>query len=192
MSADFPMISLPSNECESCGCLGGESTPPVQASKAKFSWLHKVRWQSLFKNLFCRSAVVGSLLAAFALPFPAWVIVGVSLLIISKPNIGKAVADMMLTTFLVTAMGILWRSISLVADLNPYLAVVAYLAIALVVGLAGIAFLIVVSSALMAANSKTQFLDVSYFSRHFVHIMLSGTSILGLSAGYWLIAITMP
>ncbi len=190
MSIDFSRISLTSTEYESCAYPSGEPESPAQLSKPELAWMHKVRWQFLFKDLFCRSAIVGILLAAFAMPFPAWVVVGVSLLMIAKPDVSRAVADMIITTFVVVALGILWRSMSLVSELNLYVAIVTYVAIAIGIMLAGVILLIAVSSALMAANSKSKFLDISYFPHRLAHIILAGTSILGLSAGYWLIAIT--
>jgi hypothetical protein len=155
--------------------------------KQKASWISKIQWRSVISRLFCPSILVGLLLASLSMPFPAWLMTGAGLFVIATPEIDKAVADMMLTTFTVLTVGILWHSLSLVSGFSLPVAFLAYGAITVGLAIAGIVLLIVISSALMAANGRSKFLDTNYFRPFQTQSILTGISLSGLTLGYWLV-----
>ncbi|MEM7769006.1 MAG: hypothetical protein AAF327_00665 [Cyanobacteria bacterium P01_A01_bin.37] len=189
MNTDFSAIYSTPTHSESFTYTDAQTQLQDQFLHPKGAWTTRIQWKPLVNQLFCRSVLLGVLLAAFSMPFPAWLVTGVSLFLIAKPDVNKAVADMMLTTFSVVALGILWKSVALVSGFNLYAAIFSYGAIAIGIAIAGIFLLIATSAALVAANSRLRFLDPVYFGRYQAQLFLAGISILGMSVGYWVISL---
>ncbi|MEL6222604.1 MAG: hypothetical protein AAFQ57_05775 [Cyanobacteria bacterium J06626_14] len=150
-------------------------------------WTSKIQWRSLINQLLCYSIIVGTLLAALSMPFPAWLVTGIGLFVIATPDVNKAIADMMLTTFAVIAVGVLWHGFAVVSGLPLVSAILAYGAIAIGIAITGIVLLLILSSALMATNNRAKFLDTDYFEHYQTQFILASTSISGLTIGYWLV-----
>ena len=153
----------------------------------KLSWMTKVHWQSLFSQLFCRAALIGALLAVFSMPVPVWIMVGEYLYSTTHPSVNKAAANLALTTFVVTVIGVLWYCTPFVFALSLPSAISTYLGMTLFIVLIGLVFLALTSSALLASHGKSQFLELPYFNEDHGHLVLAGASLLGLSLGYWLV-----
>lgn len=169
-------------------CPGAVKHPfSAQVLFMKPSWTAKIRWKSLFGQVFCRSAFIGALLAIFSMPVPTWIMVGEYLFSTVQPSVNKAVANLVLATFVVTGVGALWYCTPFVFALSFQSAICTYLGMSLFLVLLGIIVLALTSSALLASEEKPQFLDISYFQENHGHLVLASTACLGLSLGYWLV-----